>query len=157
MYCPGRWKIQISGGTFLVNLPVTSCPSGVVSSYASYVHKCLVLCYRCLPQVPEFNFTFFERSPVLGDKLLGIRVNLSPKRDCGSKGVKTRSTIEEHNSICWVEMFLSDGDSQVRSYCTQHQPFPINQGCVRYGTGTPGTGMDAVPSLPKCPVPVLMS
>ena len=31
------------------------------------------------------------------------------------------------------------------------------QGCVRYGTGIIGTGMDAVPNLPKCPVPVLMS
>ena len=27
---------------------------------------------------------------------------------------------------------------------------------VRYGTGVPGTGMDVVPNLPKCPVPVLM-
>ena len=35
-----------------VNLPVTSCPSGLVSSYTSYVHKCLVLCYRCLPHHP---------------------------------------------------------------------------------------------------------
>ena len=30
-------------------------------------------------------------------------------------------------------------------------------GCVRYGTGTPGTGMDVVSNLPKYPVPVLMS
>ena len=27
---------------------------------------------------------------------------------------------------------------------------------VRYGTGVPGTGMDVVPNLPKCPVPVWM-
>ena len=33
----------------------------------------------------------------------------------------------------------------------------IRQTCVRSGTGTPGTGMDIVPNLPKCPVPVLMS
>ena len=31
------------------------------------------------------------------------------------------------------------------------------QGCVRYGTGILGTGMDVVPSLPKCAVTVLMS
>ena len=31
------------------------------------------------------------------------------------------------------------------------------QGCVRYCTGIPGTGMVVVPKLPKCPVPVLMS
>ena len=31
------------------------------------------------------------------------------------------------------------------------------QGCVRYGTGFLGTGMDGVPNLPKCSVPVLMS
>ena len=50
------------------------------------------------------------------------------------------------------------------------KPKGILQGCVRYGTGTPGTGMDraqltkmsitgidVVPNLPKCPVPVLMS
>ena len=30
------------------------------------------------------------------------------------------------------------------------------QGCVRYGTGILGTGID-VPNLPKCPVPVLMA
>ena len=28
------------------------------------------------------------------------------------------------------------------------------QGCVRYGTGILSTGMDVVPKLPKCPVPV---
>ena len=28
--------------------------------------------------------------------------------------------------------------------------------CVRHGTGIFGTGMDAIPNLPKCPVPVLM-
>ena len=33
----------------------------------------------------------------------------------------------------------------------------ILQGCVRYGTGILGTGMPVVPSLPKCPVPVLLS
>ena len=55
MCCPGRWKIQISGGTFLVNLPVTSCPSGVVSSYTLYVHKYLVICYRCLPHFFGFG------------------------------------------------------------------------------------------------------
>ena len=49
VYCPGRWKMQISSGTLLVNLPVTSCPSGVVSSYTFYVHKCLVTCSRCPP------------------------------------------------------------------------------------------------------------
>ena len=31
------------------------------------------------------------------------------------------------------------------------------QGCVRYGTGIIGNGMDVVPKLRKCPVPVLMS
>ena len=31
------------------------------------------------------------------------------------------------------------------------------QGCVRYGIGILGIGMDVVPNLPKCPVPVLMS
>ena len=31
------------------------------------------------------------------------------------------------------------------------------QGCVRHGTGIFGTGMDVVPNLPKCPVPVLTS
>ena len=31
------------------------------------------------------------------------------------------------------------------------------QGCVRYGTGILGSGMDVVPNLPKCPVPVLTS
>ena len=31
------------------------------------------------------------------------------------------------------------------------------QGCVRSGTGIFGTGMDVVPNLPKCPVPVLTS
>ena len=31
------------------------------------------------------------------------------------------------------------------------------QGCVRCGTGILGTGMDVLPNLPKCPVPVLMS
>ena len=29
--------------------------------------------------------------------------------------------------------------------------------CVRYGTGILSTGMDVVPNLPKCPVPVLTS
>ena len=53
VYCPGRWKMQISSGTLLVNLPVTSCLSGVVSSYTLYVHKCLVTCYRCPPQVAQ--------------------------------------------------------------------------------------------------------
>ena len=33
----------------------------------------------------------------------------------------------------------------------------ILQECVRYGTGILGTGIDVVPNLPKCPVPVLMS
>ena len=31
------------------------------------------------------------------------------------------------------------------------------QRCVRYGTGILGTGVDVVPKLRKCPVPVLMS
>ena len=30
------------------------------------------------------------------------------------------------------------------------------QGCARYGIGIVGTGIDVVPNLPKCPVPVLM-
>ena len=34
---------------------------------------------------------------------------------------------------------------------------PIFQGCVRYGTGILGTGIDVVPYLPKCAVPVLTS
>ena len=43
-----------------------------------------------------------------------------------------------------------------------HDPSPMAknrpfQGFVRYGTGILGTGMDVVPNLPKCPVPVLMS
>ena len=31
-----------------------------------------------------------------------------------------------------------------------------SQACVRYGTGILGTGINVVPNLPKCPVPVLM-
>ena len=35
------------------------------------------------------SFTpFWKSSPVLGDNLLGIGVNLTLKRDCGSKGIK---------------------------------------------------------------------
>ena len=33
----------------------------------------------------------------------------------------------------------------------------IFQGCVQYGTGILGTGMDVVSNLPRCPVLVLMS
>ena len=33
--------------------------------------------------------TLLEAQSRSGDKLLGIRVNLSPKRDCGSKRVNT--------------------------------------------------------------------
>ena len=35
--------------------------------------------------------------------------------------------------------------------------YSIYQGCVRCGTGFLGTGMDVVPNLPSCPVPVLTS
>ena len=33
----------------------------------------------------------------------------------------------------------------------------LSQTCVRYGAGILGTGMDVVPNLPKCPVPVSTS
>ena len=42
------------------------------------------------------------------------------------------------------------------SYCFYSTRIASIQGCVRYGTGILGTGMD-VPNLPKCPVAVLTS
>ena len=48
----GRCRSPVA--RYLSNLPVTSCPSGVVSSYTLYMHKCLVICYRCPPHHPLY-------------------------------------------------------------------------------------------------------
>ena len=34
--------------------------------------------------------------------------------------------------------------------------YEVFHGCVWYGTGILGTGIDFVPNLPKCPIPVLV-
>ena len=57
---------------------------------------------------------------------------------CDYRAFVARITNRHGHWLCW----MSTGGK--------------NQGCVRYGTGILGTGMDVVPNLPKCPVPVLM-
>ena len=48
------------------------------------------VCFSLVPGTLTFDFSILQPHSRIGDNLLGIRVNLSPKRVCNSKGVKSR-------------------------------------------------------------------
>ena len=62
VYYPGRWKMQISSGTLLVNLPVTSWPSGVVSSYTLYEVCAQMLGYLLQVSSTDVPFLYLDRN-----------------------------------------------------------------------------------------------